>query len=79
MGIQEVRKGGFLWRVLPALAAAEPLLGPHGFRFDLADPVAVKRAPHRGVFRVVLGGLDLHVKHYRGDARDWVRCLFRGR
>jgi tRNA A-37 threonylcarbamoyl transferase component Bud32 len=75
----EVRTGGFRWRVLPALGEARHLLGPGGFRLDEVEPTVVKQTPHRAVYRVEIGGLDLHVKHYRGDARDWVRCLFRGR
>jgi tRNA A-37 threonylcarbamoyl transferase component Bud32 len=79
METQEVRTGGFRWRILPALAGVKHLLGPAGFRLDLVESAVVKHVPHRDVSRVVVGGLDLHVKHYKGDARDWARCLFRGR
>src|SRR5262249_12216626 len=33
----------------------------------------VKQAPHRGVRRVTLGGLDVHVKHYGEGLGRWLR------
>lgn len=43
----------------------------------LAPAAVVKGAPHRTVYRVVAGGLDVHVKHYRADRRERWRELFR--
>src|SRR6267154_1626705 len=38
----------------------------------------VKQGPHRTVYRVILDGLDLHLKHYPVyDVRAWLRQLVR--
>lgn len=79
--IYEVRTGGYRWRLLSSLADAgiEPFLGPEGFRIDLAESTPVKITPHRTVHHVRLPAIDLHVKHYLASAREWARCLVRGR
>jgi tRNA A-37 threonylcarbamoyl transferase component Bud32 len=75
---------GLRWEFAPEWRdAGEPraLFGPDGLRLEewLASGAArvVKHAPHRTVYRVVLPGHDFHVKHYRGDRREWLRSLFR--
>ncbi|MFO0876709.1 MAG: lipopolysaccharide kinase InaA family protein [Gemmataceae bacterium] len=77
----ELRVDSFRWVLDSSLADAgvESLLGPQGFQFERTQVEPVKRANHRGVYRVLAGGLDLHVKHYRHSTREWFRCLFRGR
>src|SRR5262249_50795908 len=38
----------------------------------------VKQGPHRTVYRVMLGGVDFHLKHYPVyDVRAWLRQLLR--
>lgn len=37
----------------------------------------IKLTPHRDVFRVRVGGHDLHLKHYRPDGREFLRSWFR--
>lgn len=73
--------GPFRWQLVdgPERETLQTLLGPHGILLDQAQIQIVKQAPHRSVHRVLYAGLDLHVKHYHGDRRDWFRCLFRGR
>ena len=65
-----------------APAERDTILGPAGLRLPewIADGRAevVKHAPHRTVYRVRVGGLDLHVKHDRGDFREWCRQQMRG-
>ena len=60
----------------------DAILGPEGLRLPqwIADGRAevVKHAPHRTVYRVRVEGLDLHVKHDRGDWREWCRQQMRG-
>lgn len=70
---------GFRWSLVPGFSRAEfeLLVGPGGVRLDGA--AVVKEAPHRTVHHVRRDGLDVHVKHYRGDLREWWRCLARGR
>jgi tRNA A-37 threonylcarbamoyl transferase component Bud32 len=72
------------WEFAPGTMAPDDvatLLGPHGLRLQewLASGQAsiVKHAPHRTVYRVVLPGLDFHLKHYRGDRHEWLRALLR--
>jgi serine/threonine protein kinase len=79
-----VQTPGLRWEFAPEwreLSDAGLLLGPGGLRLDewLASGQAriVKHAPHRTVYRVVLPGHDFHVKHYRGDWREWWRSLVR--
>src|SRR5262245_57826148 len=63
-------------------ATLDILFDTTGLRLDewLAGGQAkvVKHAPYRTVYRVRLGELDLHVKHYRGDLREWCRQQMRG-
>src|ERR1700722_12544816 len=75
---------GLRWTIAPCVddpAGLAPLLGASGMILDalLAAGQAriVKHAPHRTVNRVVLPGLDVHVKHYRGDSHEWLRLFFR--
>lgn len=77
----EIRIGGFRWTCDSSLRAADldRLFGPTGLRLDTVNATIIKDAPHRVVYRVVLDNLDLHVKHYKGDLRDWCRCLLQGR
>ena len=60
----------------------DAILGPGGLRLPewIAEGRAevVKHAPHRTVYRVRIAGLDLHVKHDRGDLREWCRQQMRG-
>jgi tRNA A-37 threonylcarbamoyl transferase component Bud32 len=72
------------WTFAPAErepSAFAGLIGGTGLRLDewLASGQArvVKHAPHRTVYRVILPGLDFHVKHYRGDRHEWLRSLLR--
>jgi tRNA A-37 threonylcarbamoyl transferase component Bud32 len=78
--------GGVSWQIQPAwlegAAGTESLFGPDGLR--LAEWLAggqahaVKQGPHRTVYRVVLPGLDFHVKHYPViDRRARLRQLVR--
>ena len=67
---------GVRWRA--SEECRDLLLAPGGPRVDewLADGRAsvVKHGPHRTVYRVVLPGLDVHLKHFRlPDARSWLR------
>jgi tRNA A-37 threonylcarbamoyl transferase component Bud32 len=60
----------------------EQLIGPAGLRLDewLAAGQAhiIKHGPHRTVYRVLLPGLDFHLKHYRlMDLRARVRQMIR--
>jgi tRNA A-37 threonylcarbamoyl transferase component Bud32 len=76
---------GVRWEIAPgALGPREValLLGPGGLRLNewLASGAArvLKRASHRSLYRVVLPGLDVHVKHYpAGGRRGWLRSLVR--
>jgi tRNA A-37 threonylcarbamoyl transferase component Bud32 len=75
---------GLHWEFAPEwgeLRDPSELFGPAGLRMDewLASGAAVivKHAPHRTVYRVVLPGHDIYVKHYRGNRREWLRSLFR--
>ena len=70
--------------LVAGLASAErdAILGPAGLRLPewIAEGRAevVKHAPHRTVYRVRVAGLDLHIKHDRGDFREWCRQQMRG-
>jgi tRNA A-37 threonylcarbamoyl transferase component Bud32 len=81
---REVRVAGFRWHLSEALAGppGEGLFGPGGLRLEewlaAGQAEVVKQTPHRAVYRVVLPGLDFHVKHYKGDRRDRLRRLLRG-
>jgi serine/threonine protein kinase len=76
--------GGLRWEFSPVwreLTDPRLLFGAGGLRLDewLASGQAriIKHAPHRTVYRVTLPGQDFHVKHYRGDGREWLRSLVR--
>jgi tRNA A-37 threonylcarbamoyl transferase component Bud32 len=79
----ESRCGNVRWFLRPECAGQrDHLLGPAGLRLDewLASGAAtiLKQAPHRTLYRVVLPGLDFHLKHYPvRDRRAWLRGLFR--
>ena len=78
----DIVRGGFRWQIADDFVdRASLLLGNTGLRLAewLAEGRAslVKQTPHRAVYRVVLPEVDLHVKHYRGEWRDWPRRLFR--
>lgn len=61
------------WHLAPGFALAELLA-----LLQRGERSAVKEAPHRGVFRAVLGGLDVHVKHYaEGRGRLFRACRAR--
>jgi tRNA A-37 threonylcarbamoyl transferase component Bud32 len=75
---------GFHWEFAqPWCGCAAELLSPAsgGLKLDewLASGQArvVKYFPHRTVYRVELPGYDFHIKHYRGDRRDWLKSLLR--
>jgi tRNA A-37 threonylcarbamoyl transferase component Bud32 len=76
--------GPVRWQLLPALGPAEgDLFGVDGLRLAewLGDGRArvVKQGPHQAVYRVVLPGLDFHLKEYRlPDSRARLRRLARG-
>jgi tRNA A-37 threonylcarbamoyl transferase component Bud32 len=72
--------GATRWRVLPGYRDA--LLGAEGLRLEewlrAGAARVVKHGPHRTVYRVVLPGVDFHLKHYRlPDRRAWLRELVR--
>jgi tRNA A-37 threonylcarbamoyl transferase component Bud32 len=80
--------GSFRWHILPDLLHNDPhgsaakLFQPAGPPLDewqaAGHAAVVKHAPHRTVYRVVLPGLDFHLKQYRrADARAWLRELVR--
>jgi tRNA A-37 threonylcarbamoyl transferase component Bud32 len=84
----ELEAGAFRWHILPELVHDDP----HGSAAKLFQPAGpplnewqvtghatvVKQAPHRTVYRVVLPGLDFHLKQYRvADARAMLRDLVR--
>ena len=81
--LTEVLIAGRRWLVA-GLSPSErdAILGPDGLRLPqwIAEGRAevVKHAPHRTVYRVKVAGLDLHVKHDRGDLREWCRQQMRG-
>jgi tRNA A-37 threonylcarbamoyl transferase component Bud32 len=75
---------GLRWTIAPCVddpTRLATLVGANGLSLDglIASEQAriVKHAPHRTVYRVVLPGLDVHVKHYRGDSHEWLRAFFR--
>src|SRR5262245_40038728 len=75
-----ITANGFRWQVAPELR--ELLFGPDGLRLpewlERGQARIVKHGPHRTVYRVVLPGLDFHLKHCRlMDARSWLRELVR--
>jgi tRNA A-37 threonylcarbamoyl transferase component Bud32 len=78
--LTELTSDGVHWQVLPEW---RPLLfGPNGLRLDewLRNGLAqvVKNGPHRTVYRVVLPGLCIYLKHHRlPDVRAWLRQLVR--
>jgi tRNA A-37 threonylcarbamoyl transferase component Bud32 len=71
--------GGCRWQVVPEYQ--EVLLGRHGLRLaewlEAGNARIVKHGTHRTVYRVVLPGLDFHLKHFRlHDGRAWLReCI----
>jgi tRNA A-37 threonylcarbamoyl transferase component Bud32 len=72
---------GVRWRMRPDEELGR-LLGPGGLRLTewLACGAArvLKQAPLRSIYRVVLPGLDFHLKHYpEHDGRAWLRALVR--
>src|SRR5262245_230024 len=78
--------GGSCWWLAPECGGpggvADLLFGPGGLRLAewLADGRAtrLKHGPHRSVYRVVLPGLDFHVKHdHPAGPRGRPRGLFR--
>ncbi len=79
-----INAAGLRWDFAPGIALpgdVSSLFGSQGLRLEewLASGAAqiVKDAPHRTVYRVVLPGLDFHLKHYRGDRHEWLRALLR--
>lgn len=54
---------------------ASDAVGPDELRrlVEGGSSEVVKQAPHRGVRRVTLGGLDAHVKHYGEGLSRWLR------
>lgn len=75
-GTFEIRHGTMRWRAADGGDELAALLAG-GLRLDDGRATVVKQAPHRTVYRVVLPGVDVHVKHYRGEGRDHFRRLFR--
>lgn len=79
----EIGHGAYRWTLAAGLAGGDLscLLDPAGLPLDRwrqsGQATVVKETPHRTVYHVALPGLDLHVKHYRGQRRDGVRRLFR--
>jgi tRNA A-37 threonylcarbamoyl transferase component Bud32 len=78
--LDEFTTGGVRWQIVPGFR--ERLFGPEGLLLDqwLREGYArvVKHGPHRTVYRVVLPGLDFHLKHFRlHDTRAWLRELVR--
>jgi serine/threonine protein kinase len=72
---------GATWQAAPELIA-RGVLGPDGPRLAewlaTGEAVVIKQAPHCTVYRVVLPGLDFHLKHYHpADARARARSLLR--
>ncbi len=87
--MSEVHEGGcsgVRWLARPGLFGFGPgqgwerLIGPAGLRLEewLASGAArpVKLAPYRNVYRVVLPGLDFHLKHYPAAGRVWLRSAW---
>src|SRR5947209_15358394 len=74
---------GVRWTVLPALGPAGADLcrpdGPPLARWlETGQARVVKQGPHQAVYRVLLPGLDGHLKEYRlADARARLRRLVR--
>ena len=78
-GSRTFRLGGRKWRLAPN---ASTVFGPNGPDLDqwLADGSAqiVKTGTHRTVYRVVLPGGTIYVKHCRiSGSRAWVREVLR--
>jgi tRNA A-37 threonylcarbamoyl transferase component Bud32 len=84
----ELEAGAFHWRILPELlhndahgSAAKlfHVTGPPLDEWQAAGQARiVKHGPHRTVYRVMLPGLDFHLKQYRlADTRAWLRELVR--
>jgi tRNA A-37 threonylcarbamoyl transferase component Bud32 len=78
--LTELTSDGIRWQVLPEWRHL--LFGPNGLRLEewlhagLAQ--VVKNGPHRTVYRVVLPGLCIYLKHHRlPDVRAWLRQLVR--
>ena len=72
---------GAAWQAVPELID-HGVIGPDGP--PLAEwlatgaAIVIKQAPHCTVYRVVLPGLDFHLKHYHpADARSRARSLLR--
>jgi tRNA A-37 threonylcarbamoyl transferase component Bud32 len=68
------------WEVVPE--HRDVLIGPEGLRLEewlgSGQARVVKHGPHRTVYRIILPGLDCHLKHYRlHDTRAWLRELVR--
>jgi tRNA A-37 threonylcarbamoyl transferase component Bud32 len=84
--LSETHEGGcsgVRWLVRPG-EGLDCLFGPSGLR--LAEWLAcgaaraVKQAPYRNVYRVVLPGLDFHLKHFPiRDGRAWLHALGRSK
>jgi tRNA A-37 threonylcarbamoyl transferase component Bud32 len=75
-----VRSAGLHWHVAPELCGR--LFGPDGIRLNEwlngGRARIVKTGPHQTVYRVILPGLDFHLKHYHlMNARAWLRQLLR--
>jgi tRNA A-37 threonylcarbamoyl transferase component Bud32 len=84
----QLEAGAFRWHILPELVHDDPhgsaakLFRPDGPPLDewqaAGHATVIKQAAHRTVYRVVLPGLDFHLKQYRvADARAWLRELVR--
>jgi tRNA A-37 threonylcarbamoyl transferase component Bud32 len=74
---------GARWLLRPECAPhLDSLFGPSGLRLDewlaAGSATILKQAPHRTLYRVVLPGLDFHLKHYPiVGRRGWLRGLLR--
>jgi tRNA A-37 threonylcarbamoyl transferase component Bud32 len=71
---------GVRWQVLPEFR--ERLFGPQGLLLNdwlqSGQAQVVKHGSHRTVYRVILDGLTLYLKHFRlSDLRSWCRQLIR--
>jgi tRNA A-37 threonylcarbamoyl transferase component Bud32 len=72
---------GAAWQAVPELID-RGVIGPDGPRLAewlaTGEAIVIKQAPHCTVYRVVMPGLDFHVKHYHpADARSRARSLLR--
>ncbi len=83
-GFVPVVTGRVRWQVRAELLASKigPLFGEAGLRLEewlqAGQASVVKQGEHRTVYRVVLPGLDFHLKHYPlANTRAWLRQMIR--